>query len=420
MKKPVTIFAIIMMLVFVAFGQQATTITPAQSPTPAPAKRPRATAPQPAIAAPVRRDSRVKGKPTTVVPVQIPVAPALAGTAVTVQAAPVTTTRIAPLPLVEGVPSTAVPTPQSAPTPNVRIATTQPARVGPTVTTPIAPAIAAQTLTGTTAPQPRIASTHPAAIPVAQQTPAPSATGSREPDFVSDKGFKGKVFEVKYREPSSLVRAFNGLGSGFKGAQITSNDEFKTITVRDFPENIAAIEEALKRLDTPQAPRPDIDFRIQVLIGSATAGQGEDVPSDLKDVVNQLQSTLKYKNYSLMVSAIHRTKAGGQGVSNNGVAESKLFNAVSVPAGNQIFYNYGMSQINLDSSTSAGSSVQIGMFEFGLRIPLVVGAPNSPIQYQNVGFRSPVSLREGEKVVVGTTTMGDKGLIVVLTAKINK
>jgi hypothetical protein len=40
------------------------------------------------------------------------------------------------------------------------------------------------------------------------------------------------------------------------------------------------------------------------------------------------------------------------------------------------------------------------------------------IQYEHIGFNTPVSVREGEKVVVGTTSMGDKGLIVVLSAKV--
>jgi hypothetical protein len=53
-------------------------------------------------------------------------------------------------------------------------------------------------------------------------------------------------------------------------------------------------------------------------------------------------------------------------------------------------------------------------------VPLNVGngGGGPQIQYQNVGFRTPVSVREGERVVVGTTTMGDKGLIVVLSARV--
>jgi len=59
----------------------------------------------------------------------------------------------------------------------------------------------------------------------------------------------------------------------------------------------------------------------------------------------------------------------------------------------------------------------IQRFVFSLRVPLSIG---SGIQYQNVGFETPLSLREGEKVVVGTTAMGDKGLVVVVSAMMLK
>jgi hypothetical protein len=53
-----------------------------------------------------------------------------------------------------------------------------------------------------------------------------------------------------------------------------------------------------------------------------------------------------------------------------------------------------------------------------MRIP--VETATGIINYESVGFETPVNIREGEKVVVGTTTMQDKGLIVVLTARIIK
>ena len=52
-----------------------------------------------------------------------------------------------------------------------------------------------------------------------------------------------------------------------------------------------------------------------------------------------------------------------------------------------------------------------------MRVPIDVG--NNNIQYQSVGFNTPVSLRQGEKVVIGTTTMRDKALVVVVTASVN-
>ena len=415
MKKIVAMLAITMMLVLSVFGQQATPVTPAQALTPA--RKGKAATVKPAIAQQVT-------PPVASVPTVAPARPTKVPTVQATSIAPAQATTVANVEAAQIAPT---PTAQSAPTPSVRtvspaqlpVATTPTAQIAPVVAAQVSPAKADQASSPTPAAEPRIASPHPAATLTGQQSNVSSTSpAAKEPEYNSEKGFKGKVFEIKHREPFGLLHAVSSLGSGFKGAQMRHSDEFKTITVRDFPENIAAIEEAIKRLDVPQPPRPGLEFRIQVLIASNTTVQGEDYTSDLNDVVKQLQSTLKYKNYSLMITSTHRTKEGGQ-VMNNGVAESKLFN-VSVPSGNQIFYEYNMSQMSLDSSTSAGTTVQIGNFNFGLRIPLMIGAANSPIQYQNVGFRSPVSLREGEKVVVGTTTMGDKGLIVVLTAKVNK
>src|SRR5262247_1689529 len=73
-----------------------------------------------------------------------------------------------------------------------------------------------------------------------QPTPAPAS------NYVDFSGFKGKVFDVKHRDPRALIEALRPLLSGFKGATIAYSDEFKTLSVRDFPENIAVVEEALK------------------------------------------------------------------------------------------------------------------------------------------------------------------------------
>lgn len=247
------------------------------------------------------------------------------------------------------------------------------------------------------------------------QTPAPRAETPqpKPPEYVEEKGFKGKVFEIKHRDPAALVNAIGPLASGFRGARVSYSNEFGTITVRDFPENIAAIEEAIKRLDTPEAQRPDIEFHVNVLIASNAAGAADEYPPELSDVVKQLQSALRYKSYALMTSSIHRTREGRDRVENNGVAESRLF-SINAPQGNPIFYNYSFNTVSLDA---AASTVQIGPFSFQMRVPVNMG---NSIQYENVGFRSPVSLRQGEKVVVGTTSLGDKGLVVVLWARIIK
>lgn len=247
-----------------------------------------------------------------------------------------------------------------------------------------------------------------------QATPQPAPAAKPAVDYVEEKGFKSRIFELKYRDPESLYNVLRTLGSGFKGATVSANDQFRTLTVRDFPENIAVMEEAIKRLDTPEAARPSIEFHIHVLIASNNAVAPAEYPAELNDVIKSLQATLKYKNYGLMTSSIHRTREGPSGISTKGVAESKLFD-VSTPQGNPIFYTYGLRSIALDPVASGTASLRIGRFDFDMRIPLNLG---TSIQYERVGFETPVTLKEGEKVIVGTTTMGDKGLVIVVSAKI--
>lgn len=258
----------------------------------------------------------------------------------------------------------------------------------------------------------------PTAFGQAPKTPSPGAqpaVAAKAPEFVEEKGFKGRVFEIRYRDPYSLLQVMRPLGSGFKGATMSVDRDFKTLTVRDFPENIAAIEEAIKRLDTPEAPSPGIEFSIHVLIASNAAGETENYPGELNDVVKQLKTALKYKSYTLMTSATHRAKEGSGRVENTGVAESKLFSTVPTPP-NPIFYSYFFDSVSIETGAAA-PAVQVREFRFNMRVPLSLG---STIQYENVGFHSPIGLRQGEKVVVGSTTMGDRGVVVVVSAKVIK
>jgi hypothetical protein len=234
-----------------------------------------------------------------------------------------------------------------------------------------------------------------------------------EPDYNTTREFKNKIFEIKNRDPRVVAQSVRLLGSGFKGADLSVSTELKTISVRDFPENIATIEEAIKRLDQPVAEGPDIEMKISVLIGSKAplTTNTASIPDDLEPVIKQLQSTLRYSHYGLMTATVQRTKPG-HGIEGSGVAEPAIL-GMTVREDRPIFYSYSFSQISLGPS-SARPTIEIENVNFSMRVPVAVS--NGTVQYQNVGFQTPVSLREKEKVVLGTTTMGDKAVIVVVTA----
>jgi hypothetical protein len=114
-----------------------------------------------------------------------------------------------------------------------------------------------------------------------------------------------------------------------------------------------------------------------------------------------------------MTAVVQRTKPGN-GITGSGVAEPTLL-GMTVREGQPILYTYHLMRIT--TTGSEHPSIDIQNFEFSMRVPITVGGAQ-PIQYQSVGFETPVSVRQNEKVVIGTTTMGDKALIVVVTATV--
>jgi hypothetical protein len=252
-----------------------------------------------------------------------------------------------------------------------------------------------------------------AAAPAAlAQKPSEQNTPKADDNYVTQKMFQNRVFDVKNRDPQGLARVLAPLTSGFRGAVVAPNEEFRTITVRDFPENIAVIEEAIRRLDTPEPARPSVEFRVHMLVASNDAAPGDHYPAELADVVRRLQSSLGYKNFTLMGSQVVRSKEGRGETFNKGVADLKL--AGDTPASkNPVFYTYVIRSVSLDN---AGGQARIAVEEFNMdmRVPLYLGSDK--ISYENVGFKNPVSLREGERVVVGTTSIADKSVVVIISA----
>jgi hypothetical protein len=66
-----------------------------------------------------------------------------------------------------------------------------------------------------------------------------------------------------------------------------------------------------------------------------------------------------------------------------------------------------MQPISIEPSASGQSLIQIGDFRFKMNWP---GG--------SVAFHNPLTLRDGEKLVVGTSTIGNGAVVVVLSARI--
>lgn len=249
-----------------------------------------------------------------------------------------------------------------------------------------------------------------AAISVFAQQEQKKEQPKPESQYVDFSGFKGRIYELKHRTPEDLIPVLRALTSGFKGSTINGNNELKTITVRDFPENIATIEEAIKRLDVPrppgaarQAPK-DVDITVHVLLASGNEADGNQYPQILKDVVTQLQATLNYKSFQVLTTIVQRTNLRNGMISSTGTTALPEKDATA---------EYRLLIGNIISFSPDDSSISIGDLSFQ------ISGTNNEIsrKFGNADVRTRLNVRPGEKVVVGTATLKDRAVILVLTAK---
>jgi hypothetical protein len=148
---------------------------------------------------------------------------------------------------------------------------------------------------------------------------------------------------------------------------------------------------------------------MHVLLASNTAGGGGEVPAELKDVLAELRGTLSYKNYELAASVVQRLTETSRGMQGQGTAE--------VPSGtpgtpnSSMPYEYFIGSVSMVPNPTGSPSVQIGEFAF------------SALANENkdrAKVNTALNLRDGEKVVVGTATIRNRALVVVLTMKLVK
>jgi hypothetical protein len=243
-----------------------------------------------------------------------------------------------------------------------------------------------------------------------QQTPADSRSA-----------YKVQIFEVKHRNPETLAGALGGLGSGAPHTVMIANRALNTITVRDFPENIAAIGEALKRLDVPEPVPPpmpipvDIEFNLYLIAASQTAGEKTPFPPALEPVITQMRSTLKFSNYRFLTTFSNRVNNDGR-ISSSGVISSP-FPVSSVTTNIKSNYSYDVNTVRSFQDPSGKTGFNLRTFKFSLSVPIDAG--NGGYNFRDIGISTQLNLREGEMAVVGTANVGssDEAIIVVVTAK---
>ena len=231
-----------------------------------------------------------------------------------------------------------------------------------------------------------------AGILSAQVVAVPPPAEVRSPDMV----YHQRVFLLKYADARNIANVLAVFGYSIK-----ADRDLHVVAVSAPAQGMAAIEDAVNRLDVITAAPKDIDLIVYMVVASEQATSDGALPADLQPVASELKKIFSYKSFRLLDSILLRTQPGNR-------AEAK---GVIAP-GQEAKTPYGFSvQPSAVTEDPKGRLIRLDNLSLSLRVP---GGESAEI-------RTEITVREGQRVVVGKSNIGGgQSLILVVTAKVTE
>jgi hypothetical protein len=211
---------------------------------------------------------------------------------------------------------------------------------------------------------------------------------------------KKEIVKLKYSTTLQILSG--GVLHTFlsREGRIDSNREGRLITISDYPENVEKVLALIREMDVKPA---DLQFTIQLVLGSQTSEEKQDETLRDDPVIKELKTLLNYKSFILLDSSLIRAMDGGESETTMGKnAELRL---VLRP---KYIREEKESLIQVEASLARmGEFIQAG--------------EKSRRDWTTI-LTSDFTLKSGEKTVVGVSKMdgGDKGLILIISGKVIK
>jgi hypothetical protein len=190
------------------------------------------------------------------------------------------------------------------------------------------------------------------------------------------------------------------------GVSVKSDTGMSVLVVTGRPDAVAAIEEMVKKLDVPPPAQPEFELTGYLVSGSLQS-RADEVPGDLAPAVKQLHGLFAYKSYKVIDTFYVR----------GGASRQSTPSASGVLPGTNSQYDFNSSDVRV-----SGTTVHFNDLHLVIETPTNERNKEGRIIYRNMGIKTSIDVPEGQKIVVGKSSVpgGDDALILVLSVKIVK
>jgi hypothetical protein len=219
-----------------------------------------------------------------------------------------------------------------------------------------------------------------------------------------------KVIQVRYADVESLASILHPFQ--LDGGIVSFNRDIKVITISGDAETLNFMEETIKRFDVPPPSTKNVEITAYLLLGEETAA-GAKIPGDLEGVIKQLKGVFPYSTFSLLDTLIIRCR-DGKGGKANGIAPSKS------PESYRTAINLQFDAVHLWSKGNQ-NLIRIDRLQLREDIPFKqTSSTHSDYQFHDAGISTDIDMLEGQKIVVGKSTVdgSNNAVFLVLSAKV--
>ena len=208
---------------------------------------------------------------------------------------------------------------------------------------------------------------------------------------------QNRVFVLKYADARNVANVLSVFGVG----ALKADRDLHVVAVSAPSDVMPVVEEAVNRLDVPTAAPKDIDLTVYMVVASEQGNGMDGLPADLQSVANELKRIFAYKSFRLLDSVLLRTQPNNRAQADGVIAPAN---------GRDTPYSFSVVPTGVTEDTK-GRMIRLDNMQLNLRMP----------GDHNAGIHTEITVREGQRVVVGKSNMGtDQALILVVTAKVTE
>jgi hypothetical protein len=235
-----------------------------------------------------------------------------------------------------------------------------------------------------------------------------STSGLVPPTPTADGEQVTQIFKLQYadvRKVSQILFVFGGR---------TQSDQDLGVVAWTGPRSqLPAIEAAIRNLDVAPVPETNVELTVYFLMATKEGPPSTSVPADLDGVAVQLQDVFGYTTVRLIEVTAIRVRNGSPGKL-NGVLPQRLADD------REARYEFAFARLHV-TEDSSGRSIRLDGLNAGVQAPhTVVVDGQASTRYMQTGIQTDIDLREGQKAVIGKTSIegGAETVFVVVTGTI--